>query len=92
MEEGQALEEEIRQFLDQVVGPEPENLGLVGFDCKRFAEQSVGRTLARDYCLRDSENSRSQSLEGSQLGEKRVRSWHQTGYQLTPSPPPPLRC
>ena len=27
------------------------------------------------------ENSRSYSLEGGQLGEKRVRSWHQTGHQ-----------
>jgi BlaI family penicillinase repressor len=27
--QAQALEEEIRQFLDQVVGPEPQNLGLV---------------------------------------------------------------
>jgi predicted transcriptional regulator len=29
VDEGHALEEEIRQFLDQVVGPEPENLELV---------------------------------------------------------------
>jgi len=29
VDEGQALEEEIYQFLEQVVGPEPENLGLL---------------------------------------------------------------
>ncbi len=29
VEQSQALEEEIRQFLDQVVGPEPENLDLL---------------------------------------------------------------
>ncbi len=29
VDEGQALEEEIRQFLDQVVGPEPENRELL---------------------------------------------------------------
>jgi len=37
--------------------------------------------MARDRDLRDSENGCSQSLEGVQLGEERVRSWHQTGYQ-----------
>ena len=29
VDEGHALEEEIRQFLDRVVGPEPENLDLL---------------------------------------------------------------
>jgi hypothetical protein len=29
VEQAQALEEEIRQFLDQVVGPEPENRELL---------------------------------------------------------------
>jgi BlaI family penicillinase repressor len=29
VQQNRALEKEIRQFLDQVVGPEPENLGLV---------------------------------------------------------------
>ena len=29
VDEGQALKEEIRQFLDQVVGPEPENRELL---------------------------------------------------------------
>ena len=29
MDQSQALEEKIHQFLDQVVGPEPENLDLV---------------------------------------------------------------
>ena len=29
VDEGQALEEEIRQFLDRVVGPEPENRKLL---------------------------------------------------------------
>ena len=29
VEQSQALEEKIRQFLDQVVGPEPENLDLL---------------------------------------------------------------
>ena len=29
VDEGQALEEEIRQFLDRVVGPEPENRDLL---------------------------------------------------------------
>jgi hypothetical protein len=55
------------------------SLRRLGFDCERLAEQLVGRTLARDGGLRDSENGCSQSLEGGQLGEKRVRSWHQTG-------------
>ena len=57
-------------------------LRLLGFDRERLAEQLVGRTLARDRGLRDSENGCSQSLEGGQLGEKKVRSWHQTGYHL----------
>ena len=56
------------------------SLRLLGFDRERLTDQLVGRTLARDGGLRDSENSRSQSLEGGQLGEKRVRSWHQTRY------------
>lgn len=38
--------------------------------------------MAGNRDLRDSEKSRSQNLEGGQLGEKRVRSWHQTGYHL----------
>lgn len=58
------------------------SLGLLGLDGECLAEQLVGRTLARDRGLRDSENGCSQSLEGGQLGEKKVRSWHQTGYHL----------
>mgnify|MGYP001818096400 CR=1 FL=1 len=57
-------------------------LRLLGFDRERLAQQLVGLTLARDRSLRDSENGCSQSLEGGQLGEERVRSWHQTGYQI----------
>jgi len=38
--------------------------------------------LAERVDLRDSENGRSQSLEGGQLGEKRVRSWYQAGYHF----------
>ena len=59
------------------------SLRLLGLDRERLAEQFIGRTLVRDRGLRDSENGRSQRLEGGQLGEKRVRSWHQTGYQLS---------
>ena len=59
-------------------------LGLFGLDRQRLTQQLVGRTLAGDRSLRDSENGCSQSLEGGQLGEKRVRSWHQTGYRLFP--------
>jgi hypothetical protein len=58
-------------------------LGLLGLDRERLAEKFVGRTKAGDFSLRDSKNSRSQSLEGGQLGEKGVRSWHQTGYQIS---------
>jgi hypothetical protein len=58
------------------------SLRLLGFDRERLAEQLVGQTLARDGGLRDSENGCSQSLEGGQLGEKRVRSWHQTRYRI----------
>ncbi len=69
--------------LDEQPSHEAERTGslrLLGFDREGLAEQLVGQTLARDGGLRDSENGCSQSLEGSQLGEKRVRSWHQTGY------------
>jgi len=54
-----------------------------------FASHGARRSCFRPLepgCIRDSENSRSQSLEGGQLGEKRVRSWHQTGYHSLQHP------
>ena len=71
------------EFRDEQPGHESKRTGLLrllGLDRERLAEQPVGRSRAGDYDLGDSENSRSQSLEGGQLGEKGVRSWHQTVY------------